>query len=94
MGTPSQLTPNVHKSNVQIVVGAMVSGPNTFDRYNDIREDFRLSEVAIDYQTALVLLLTAVLDLPAEFWHGGNLTAIAEECHTHHFRHYPWESSQ
>ena len=76
---------------MQIGVGAMVSGPMTRDAYSDIRADWRLSEVAIDYQAAFLSLLAAALDLPPAFWHGGNLTALAASCHENHFRHYPWQ---
>ena len=75
----------------QIVAGALVSGPNLDDVFNDARPNYQGTEVAIDYQTGLIVLLTSVLQLPDSFWHGGNRTALAESCHANYFRHYDWQ---
>lgn len=77
---------------MQIVVGAMVSGPDLFDQFRDRRSLFEATEVAVDYQAGLIMLLTSVLQLPAEFWQGGDLAALAEHCENNFLRHYPWDA--
>ena len=73
------------------MAGALVSGPNLQDHYNDNRENYRGTEVAIDYQTGLIALLASVLQLPASFWQGGDLSELANMCTDNFYPHYPWQ---
>lgn len=77
---------------VQIMVGALVSGPDIRDRYEDARANYLSSEVAIDYNTGFMMLTASVLGLPEGFWHGGDLAAVSEMCDAVHFRHYDWQA--
>ena len=76
---------------VQILVGAMVSGPAINDVFSDVRVNHESTEVALDYQTSLIMLLTAVLQLPGQFWQGGDLAQLTAVCHDNFFRQYPWQ---
>lgn len=78
--------------NPQTVVGAIVAGPNLKDEYADSRENYQSSEIAIDFQTGFVSVLTAALTMPTEFWHNGNLTDLETYCDAVGFKHYNWDS--
>jgi Glycosyl hydrolase family 9 len=78
-------------ANPQIVVGAIVAGPNTEDQYQDSRSD-RSSAIAIDFQSSFVSALTAAVTLPEEFWHGGDLGELEQACEAMGFKHYNWDS--
>jgi Glycosyl hydrolase family 9 len=78
---------------IQVPVGALVSGPSIQDAYVDYRGRYMSAEIAIDYQTGYVSLLVAALQLPADFWKRGNLTALAGQCEVNYFTHYNWTAS-
>ena len=76
----------------QVCVGAMVAGPTLTDSYEDTRENYRSTEIAIDVQAGFVSVLTAALTMPAEFWHNGSLTELEAYCDVVGYKHYNWDS--
>jgi hypothetical protein len=79
-------------ANPQIIVGAIVGGPNTEDQYQDSRTNYRSSEIAIDFQSGFISALTAAVTMPAEFWHRGDLGELEQACDAMGFKHYNWDS--
>jgi endoglucanase len=51
---------NTRSVNANSLVGAMVGGPDLQDNGNDDRNDYRLNEVALDYNGALFFGTTQV----------------------------------
>lgn len=78
--------------NPQVVVGAMVAGPNLKDAYEDTRQNYWSSEIAIDFQAGFVSVLTAALTMPAGFWHNGSLTELEAYCDVVGYKYYNWDS--
>ena len=74
------------------MVGAIVSGPDVLDNYDDARANYLSAEVAIDYNAGFMLLAASVFGLPEDFWHGGDLGAIAEMCVAADFKWYDWQA--
>lgn len=79
-------------ANPQIVVGAMVAGPNLQDQYIDTRENYQSTEIAIDFQSGLLSALTAAVTMPQEFWRDGDLSDLSASCDATGYRYYNWES--
>lgn len=76
----------------QIVVGAMVAGPDLNDDFVDSRQHYQYTEIAIDSQSAFISALTAALTMPGEFWHDGNTSELEQACAAVGFKHYNWDS--
>jgi endoglucanase len=79
-------------ANPQIIVGAMVAGPNEEDQFVDKRTEEHFSRIAIDFQSGFVSALSAALSMPEEFWHGGDLGELEQACNAMGFKHYNWDS--
>ncbi|CAG5120477.1 unnamed protein product, partial [Candidula unifasciata] len=56
---------NSPNANPQVLIGALVGGPDVNDNYNDLRSDYVGNEVAIDYNAGFQASLAGILHLQA-----------------------------
>jgi hypothetical protein len=57
-----------NRPNPNVIVGALVGGPDVQDNYKDDRAMYHYTEVALDYNAGLTAALAALIASPTEFW--------------------------
>lgn len=57
-----------NRDNPYDTTGAIVGGPDDEDKFQDIRNEYHYTEVAIDYNVALTMSLAAVLGAPEDLF--------------------------
>lgn len=57
-----------NRPNPITLIGSVVGGPDTRERFKDVRDDYHYTEVALDYNAALTAALAGAASIPAAFW--------------------------
>ena len=74
--------------NAYIVTGAIVGGPNLTDQFSDLRNDYKFTEIALDYNTLWSSALAALAAAPPDFWQQ------ADTICPNLVGQYPWPQAQ
>lgn len=78
------------RPNPLTLIGSVVGGPNEQDSFNDARDKYKFTEVALDYNTGLFAGLAGMMAVPSDFW----ATDCAPIIPTYEFGPYPEKNSK